>query len=44
VGGLSILETENLDEVLAWVRKGAKAFHAVVEVREVFFNPPPAED
>lgn len=43
VGGLSILETENLDEVLAWVRKGAKALPGVVEVREIFFNPAPAD-
>jgi hypothetical protein len=41
VGGLSILETENLDEVLAWMRKGAKVLPGVVEVREVFFNPAP---
>ena len=44
VGGLSILETENLDEVLGWMRKGAKVLQGVVEVREIFFNPPPAED
>lgn len=44
VGGLSILETDNLEEVLAWVRKGAKALPGVVEVREIFFNPAPAED
>jgi hypothetical protein len=44
VGGLSILETENLDELLAWARKGAKAFPSVVEVREIFFMPAPAED
>jgi hypothetical protein len=44
VGGLSILEVENLDEVLAWVRKGAKVFPGVVEVREIFFNPAPAEE
>ena len=44
VGGLSILETENLDEVLAWMRKGAKTFQGVVEVREIFFNPAPAEN
>lgn len=44
VGGLSILETENLDEVLAWMRKGAKALPGVVEVREIFFNPAPAEN
>ncbi|RDS79680.1 hypothetical protein DWU98_16575 [Dyella monticola] len=44
VGGLSILETENMDELMAWVRKGAKVFPGVVEVREIFFNPAPAED
>jgi len=44
VGGLSILETENIEEVLAWMRKSAKVLHGVVEVREIFFNPPPAED
>ncbi|GGA29360.1 YciI family protein [Dyella nitratireducens] len=44
VGGLSILETGNLDEVMAWVRKGAKALPGVVEVREIFFVPAPAED
>lgn len=43
VGGLSILETENLDEVLAWMRKGAKALPGVVEVREIFFVPASAE-
>jgi len=44
VGGLSILETESLDDVLAWVRKSAKALPGVVEVREIFFNPAPAEE
>jgi len=43
VGGVSILETENLDEALAWVRKGAKAIPGVAEVREIFFNPAPEE-
>jgi hypothetical protein len=43
VGGLSILETENIEEVLAWLRKGAKVFPGVVEVREIFFNPAPAD-
>jgi hypothetical protein len=44
IGGLSILETENLDEVVAWAQKGAKAFQGVVEVREIFFVPAPAEE
>lgn len=44
VGGLSILETGDLDEAMVWVRKGAKVFPGVVEVREIFFNPAPVED
>jgi len=44
VGGLSILETENLEEALAWARKGAKACRGPIEVREIFFMPAPAED
>lgn len=44
VGGLSILETANFDEALAWARKGAEAFGNPIEVREIFFVPAPAED
>ena len=44
VGGLSILETANLDEALAWARKSAKFGGAAVEVREIFFMPAPAQD
>ena len=44
VGGLSILETANLEEALAWARKGTKSFGTPVEVREIFFNPAPAQD
>jgi hypothetical protein len=43
VGGLSILETADLDEALAWARKGARACGATIEVREIFFRPAPAE-
>jgi hypothetical protein len=43
VGGLSILETADLDEALAWARKGAKVGGGAVEVREIFFMPAPAE-
>ena len=44
VGGLLILETADLDEALAWARKGAKASGMPMEVREIFFMPPPAEN
>lgn len=41
VGGIWILETADLDEALAWVRKGAKACRWPVELREIFFMPAP---
>jgi hypothetical protein len=44
VGGLSILETANMEEALAWARKGAEVCGTPVEVREIFFVPAPAED
>ena len=44
VGGISILETSNLDEALAWARKGAKVGGGAVEVREIFFMPAPEKD
>lgn len=44
VGGLSILETADLDEALAWARRAAKACGTPVEVREIFFVPAPAKD
>lgn len=44
VGGLWILECADMDEVLAWARKGAKACRASVEVREIFFMPAPEKD
>jgi hypothetical protein len=43
VGGLAILETEDLDEVLTWARRGASLCRGAVEVREIFFKPAPAE-
>ena len=43
IGGLWILETANLDEPLAWARKGAKACRTAIEVREIFFMPAPNE-
>jgi hypothetical protein len=44
VGGLWILETADLDEAVAWARKGAKACRFAVEVQEIFFMPAPEKD
>lgn len=44
VGGLWILECADMDEVLAWARKGAKVCRFPVEVREIFFVPAPESD
>jgi hypothetical protein len=41
VGGFSIIEAADMDEALAWARRGAKACRASGEVREIFFNPGP---
>jgi hypothetical protein len=41
VGGLWILECADVDEVIAWARKGAKVCRFPVEVREIFFVPDP---
>ncbi len=43
VGGFWILECADLNEVVAWARKGAKACRFAVEVREIFFSPAPEE-
>lgn len=44
VGGITIVETANLEEAMAWAGRGAKTFGAPVEVREIFFNPAPEEN
>jgi hypothetical protein len=43
IGGLWILECADLDEALAWARKGAEACRFSVEVRPIFFVPAPEE-
>ncbi len=41
VGGITIVETENLEEAMAWALRGAKACRMPFEVREIFFQPAP---
>ena len=41
IGGFWILECANMDEALAWARKGAITCDAVGEVRELLFFPAP---
>ena len=38
-GGFWILECADMDEAVAWARKGASATRGQVEVREIFFIP-----
>ena len=39
VGGFWILECADMDEALAWARKGVVATRGKVELREIFFVP-----
>ena len=41
MGGFWILEAANMDEALAWARKGAITCDAAGEVRELLFFPDP---
>lgn len=43
VGGLWILECADMDEAVAWARKAVVACRTPVEVREIFFQPPPEQ-
>ena len=36
LGGLHLIEVENLDEALAWAARSPTALHGVVEVRPIF--------
>lgn len=38
IGGFLIIEANDMDEALAWARKGANAAQGTVEVRQIFFN------
>lgn len=44
IGGFWILECANMDEAVAWARKGLVATRGQVEVREIFFMPAPESD
>lgn len=46
VGGLMILECASLDDLMSWMRKGAKLCGGAMptEVREIFFMPAPEKD
>ena len=39
MGGFWILECADMENALAWARKGVAAIGGQVEVREIFFNP-----
>lgn len=41
IGGFWILETADMDEAMAWARKGVIATRGQLEVREIFFSPAP---
>ena len=43
IGGFWILECADVDEALAWARKGAISCNAVGEVREPLFHPAPTQ-
>ena len=43
MGGFWILECADMDEALAWARKGSITCDAVGEVRELLFYPAPEQ-
>jgi len=43
IGGFWILEAADMDEALAWARKGAVACRASGEVREILSRPDPSQ-
>src|SRR5277367_5213450 len=44
IGGFWILECADIDEAVAWARKGVVATGGQVEVREIFFVPSPTSN
>ena len=43
IGGFWILECADMDEAVAWARKAVVACRTPVEVRAIFFQPPPEQ-
>jgi len=43
IGGFWILETADMDQAVAWARKGVVSTRGQVEVRELFFQPAPTD-
>jgi hypothetical protein len=43
IGGFWLLDAANIDEVVAWVRKGRAALQGPVEIREIYFAPDPKQ-
>lgn len=44
MGGFWVLEAADMDEALAWARKGAVACRTSGEVREILFRPAPTQE
>jgi hypothetical protein len=44
IGGIWILECADMDEAMAWARKGIAATRGQLEVREIFFVPAPGRE
>jgi hypothetical protein len=44
IGGFWILECSDMDEAVAWARKGVRASGGQIEVREIFFVPSPTNN
>lgn len=44
MGGFMLLDAADMEEALAWIRKGAVAFLGPVEVRQIFFQPDPKKE
>ncbi len=44
IGGFMLLDVADMDEALAWMRKGAVAFLGAIEVRQIFYQADPTKE